>query len=390
MVESRRFDTRVDSSAAGLAQARGDVIAGVDVGMTEDEFYGLSREKRVEILFGGVDNYHRIMTGSAGIEIATLDFVSVFNAVHKGQNKTGLLGYPWSDLIADYDALVAKRSLFETKSYFLAADMARKVKDEAQRVARSLGIDIDAISERRRLLYYDFCSGAGGITAALAAQEQDRLDIFPATVVAIEADQHIVSHFTHNMVGLAIQNVHTNRDNVIDYLRNSRPNGNGLLGFNGVGAFIDVPFRAAYYSSSVWVNELGDLYLLSDGGMRYLDPTDIAQKLELKKRRHAINPDDVEKDRLLNVEEIIALVFSRQVVPVIGVAVPPEMVAMESFSSAAMRIDSLLGDDWNVGVTVCEHIGNDGERPLKEKQAVFRLQKPGDQRTLYEEETFRF
>lgn len=345
-------------------------------------FYSKPQDERVEILF---PDYGELIVSETDLIIATPKDVEKFDAIHEGQRKTGLMGFPWFDLVNSLDVSIALRSLFETKSWPAAVSMMDELRKKARKTANRLGILEDKILERRKALpFLDIGTGAGS-TAVAMAENND----VPAVVLTLESNPVINGLAAENFLKLGVQRVIQSNANAVDQLRRMQRNGDYMLGFGYLGAFFDPPWRSAYYSGKVRVEELRDLYILSDDAMRRLLPIDIRHKLGQKKNEGRLVPEELDNDGMLTGEEVPALILSRGVAPVVSLHIPTN-VGEESIRGSLDRLGALVrGNGYGLGAEVVLHRGFDGNRRLEEKQVIFYLT-PNPDDLIFENQVVNF
>lgn len=320
-------------------------------------------DERTLLLF---PNYKEMMLATGkDLKLMSSAGLSLFNAIHKGQDKTGPFNMTFSDLLRHHDYLITMRSVFETKPGPIADAIALSIRRRVGEYARVLGVHSQTFP------FIELGTGAGSTTIALAKNIPDlpRLE-----VLTLEKEQAMHELLLHNL-RLPIPDIEHYREaikpsihNVIDFLRNINgitPNEFGA--YKAAGIFADPPWRAAFASKDVVCSNLREMFFISSKGeLRYADDPkllkEMLHKVEANKKLTPLKKLE-EKYDLWTAEDIVSYTFAKKIAPFIAFPVPSKGFDFESIKVSAKRL--------NAHVEIIRYHGSDGARQLHEVMVVF-------------------
>lgn len=322
-------------------------------------------DERTLLLF---PDYKQMMLATGkDLKLMSSAGLSLFNAIHKGQDKTGPFNMTFSDLLRHHDYLITMRSVFETKPGPIADEIAHSIKRRVAEYATVLGIHSPMFP------FIELGTGAGSTTIALAKNSPDlpRLE-----VLTLEKEQAMHELLLHNL-RLPIPGMSHYREsikpsihNVVDFLRNINgitPNEFGI--YKAAGIFADPPWRAAFASKDVVCRNLREMFFISSKGeLRYADDPkllkEMLHKVEATKKLTPLKKLE-DKYELWTAEDIVAYTFAKKIAPLIAFPVPSKGFDFESIKASAKRLSA--------HAEIIRYHGNDGARELHEVMVIFHV-----------------
>lgn len=320
-------------------------------------------DERTLLLF---PDYKKMMLATGkNLKLMSSAGLNLFNAIHKGQDKTGPFNMTFSDLLRHHDYMITMRSVFETKPGPIADAIALSIRRRVGEYAKVLGVVSESFP------FIELGTGAGSTTIALAKNIPGlpRLE-----VLTLEKEQAMHELLLHNL-RLPIPEIEQYREmikpsihNVVDFLRHI----NGITPkefgrYKTSGIFADPPWRAAFASKDVVCSNLREMFFISSRGeLKYADDQNLLremlQKVEANKKLTSLKKLEYKYD-LWTAEDIISWVFAKNIAPFIAFPVPSKGFDFDSIKVSAKRL--------NAHAETIRYHGNDGARQLNEVMVIF-------------------
>ncbi|OGV92783.1 hypothetical protein A3B57_02105 [Microgenomates group bacterium RIFCSPLOWO2_01_FULL_47_10] len=292
--------------------------------------------------------------------------LKLFNAIHERQDKSGVFGIPYSQLLLR-GWQIYERSVFEAKPWQVAVSFARTIR---HRVNRYLGMHL---RDNVPIPIIEFGTGSGNTALALAQQETDLL---PTEVTTFDREPGIRELLRHNLklpipgIDQFLSSVQISVMNAVDYLRSvngSTPREFGM--YVAAALFVDPPWRATFASTNqrLKVTTLRDMFFISNKGEHKIDifteqVADILETIRSSEMAERL-PKLAEKYDLWTAEDIVAVAFDKKIAPIVSFHIPSKGFDIGSLEESAKRLNAII--------EIIEHTGNDHARQLKEYQLVF-------------------
>lgn len=316
-----------------------------------------------------IPEYKEMMLASDGdLKLMSPTVLKLFNAIHENQDKTGVFGIPFSQLLGKGWQII-ERSVFEAKPWPVAKSFAVQLR---QRIDDHYGRLSD---DHMPVPISELGTGAGTTTFALAVHIPG---LSTVEVRTFEKEQVMWELLLHNL-RLPIPGMEQFRssikvlgDNVVDVLRETNGTSPREFGIYRTAAiFADPPWRAAFASKDVKCSNMREMFFMSTRGELQLDlkPAKIAKILKkiqnstIAERLPRLLDKGEEGYDLWTAEDVVSVVFSKNIAPLISFHVPSKGFDFESLKDSAARL--------HCNVEIIKHIGKDGARHLEEVQVIF-------------------